>query len=220
LSEKDAKDLGRALAAELTRTLEDEIRRELEVLSLLELRSESHYLRFLMPTTRGAERGSKKRYAGLIRGMDGKTGVVVRGLEAVRTDWTPLARRVQKELLRRIFEHEPFTEWIQRVAGDLASGALDDELVYRKRLRRELALYAEAGAPPHVRAARLSGGVAVGAEIEYVMTLSGPELTSQRRSSIDREHYLESQLAPACDVVLPFVGTSFERTAGVQQNLF
>jgi DNA polymerase-2 len=220
LSEKDAKDLGRALAAELTRTLEDEIRRELEVLSLLELRFESHYLRFLMPTTRGAERGSKKRYAGLIRGMDGKTGVVVRGLEAVRTDWTPLARRVQKELLRRIFEHEPFTEWIQRVAGDLASGALDDELVYRKRLRRELALYAEAGAPPHVRAARLSGGVAVGAEIEYVMTLSGPELTSQRRSSIDREHYLESQLAPACDVVLPFVGTSFERTAGVQQNLF
>ena len=33
--------------------------------SALELQYERHYLRFLMPTVRGAEEGSKKRYAGL-----------------------------------------------------------------------------------------------------------------------------------------------------------
>ena len=82
----------------------------------------------------------------------------MRGLEAVRTDWTPLARRVQRELLRRVFEDEPFEAWLEEVARDLASGRLDDELVYRKRLRQSLADYASEGAPPHVRAARMREG--------------------------------------------------------------
>ncbi len=92
-SESEAKERGRALAGELTHTLGEEIRRELRVESHLELRFESHYLQFLMPTTRGTDRGSKKRYAGLVRASGGELSLVVRGLEAVRTDWTPLARR-------------------------------------------------------------------------------------------------------------------------------
>ena len=63
--------------------------------------------------------------------------VVVRGLEAVRRDWTPLARRVQLELLRRVFADEPYEAWLIGVTRDLAAGRLDDELVYRKRIRRE-----------------------------------------------------------------------------------
>ena len=48
--------------------------------------------------------------------------MVIRGLEAVRTDWTPLARRVQRELLRRVFAGEPFAGWLEGVARDLAQG--------------------------------------------------------------------------------------------------
>ena len=47
--------MGRSLAAALTKLLAEELAQEYRVESHLELRFESHYLRFLMPTTRGAE---------------------------------------------------------------------------------------------------------------------------------------------------------------------
>jgi DNA polymerase-2 len=212
---------GRALAASLTATLADEIAREVRVASRLELRFDAHYLRFLMPTTRGSDRGSKKRYAGLVRKEDGTVGLVVRGLEAVRSDWTPLARRVQLELLRRVFADEPFESWLQALPRELASGELDRELVYRKRLRRELDTYAQGSAPAHVQAARMLEGSSDNAsEVEYVMTTNGPEPIEKRSAPIDRDHYLTKQLGPVCDVVLPFLGTSFEKIAGLQTSLF
>jgi DNA polymerase-2 len=220
-AEGEATALGRALALELTRTLSEEIRHSFELESHLELRFESHYLRFLMPTTRGTERGSKKRYAGTVRARDGGVALVVRGLEAVRTDWTELARRVQRELLRRVFVGESFESWLVETARDLESGRLDGELVYRKRLRRALGDYPNDGAPPHVRAARMrQGGDRGAAEVEYLMTANGPEPKEERRSPIDHLHYLTRQLSPACDVVLPFLGTSFEQIVGKQQSLF
>jgi DNA polymerase-2 len=147
-----------------------------------------------MPTLRGEGRGSKKRYAGLVRKPDGSLAVVVRGLEAVRRDWTPLARRVQRELLRKVFADEPFEPWLQDIAKELARGALDAELVYRRRVRS--------------------------VETEYVMTARGPEPPGARTAAIDYGHYLEKQLAPACDVVLGFLGTSFTKIAGAQTSLF
>jgi DNA polymerase-2 len=217
--EAATRERGKSLALLLTRTIADELRRDVGVESHLELRYESHYLRFLMPTTRGSTTGSKKRYAGTVRKSDGTIALVVRGLEAVRTDWTPLARRVQRELLRRVLEDEPFEAWLTGVTGDLAGGRLDAELVYRKRLRRDLDDYS--GAPPHVRAARLREGAAHDTgSVEYVMTMAGPQPVDARTSPVDHGHYLEKQLAPACDVVLPFLGTTFEALTGRQRTLF
>jgi DNA polymerase II len=246
--EDAARTRGRALAATLNAQLSDEIAREFRVESRLELRFESHYLRFLMPTTRGSDRGSKKRYAGAVRKPDGSTALVVRGLEAVRSDWTALARRVQLELLRRVFADAPFEAWLAELPGELASGKLDHELVYRKRLRRDLDLntglrpeprpaprgledstHAPAktrprgdarGAPAHVKAARMLEGEGDANEVEYVMTIRGPEPIERRSSPIDHEHYLVKQLAPVCDVILPFLDTSFEKIAGQQTSLF
>jgi DNA polymerase-2 len=224
-SEEDAKTRGRSLAEELTRMIAREIKADFDLESHLELRFESHYLRFLMPTTRGADRGSKKRYAGTVRDARGDIKLVIRGLEAVRTDWTALARRVQRELLRRVLTGEPFESWLEETARDLKAGKLDDELVYRKKLRRQLSEYASEGAPPHVRAARMREGEGQDTnEVEYVMTTRGPapldEPTQEPRAPIDHGHYLEKQLAPVCDVVLPFLGTSFEAIAGSQRSLF
>ena len=153
-----------------------------------------------MPTTRGTERGSKKRYAGTVRKPGGESHLVVRGLEAVRRDWTPLARRVQLELLRRVFADEPFEEWIMALARDLVAGRLDEELVYRKR-RRDVE-------------------TSTATETEHVMTTRGPEPLDQRSAPIDYDHYVGKQLAPVCDVVLLPLGTAFERLAGAQTSLF
>ena len=118
------------------------VRAEHGVESRLEVEFETHYARFLMPTMRGSTTGSKKRYAGTIEGAGAGVGegtrLVFKGLEAVRTDWTPLARRFQRELFRRVFAGEPYAEWVRRLSGQLFGGELDGELVYRKRLRRDL----------------------------------------------------------------------------------
>ena len=198
-TEEAAAARGHALAAELTRLLAEELARDYRVESHLELRFESHYLRFLMPTTRGSDRGSKKRYAGTVK-KGGKSHLVVRGLEAVRRDWTPVARNAQRELLRRVFADEPFEEWIAELVRDLLAGRLDEQLVYRKR-RRETETSAAT-------------------DTEHVVTTRGPEPKGRCTAPIDYDHYLGKQLAPVCDVVLLPLGTSFDRIAGAQTSLF
>jgi DNA polymerase II len=212
--------LGRALSAELNGLLAAEIAESHGVTSRLELRFDALYERFLLPTMRGSERGSKKRYAGLVRRESGGSELVIRGLEAVRTDWTPLARRIQRELFEKVFSDQPVAAWLQKVREALLRGELDEELIYRKRLRQSASEYV--AAPPHVRAAQQleeEEGFEVD-EIRYFMTVRGPEPVSMKKSAIDYAHYLEKQLAPACDVVLPFLGTDFMRIAGQQMSLF
>ena len=210
---------GTRIASELTAWWVETIRREHELESFLELRFDVCFERFLMPTMRGSERGSKKRYAGLVRKKSGETELVVRGLEVVRTDWCPLARRFQRELLIRVLEGRPHEAWIREIRNELFAGRLDHELVYRRRLRRELSEYESA--PPHVQVARMLEEAGESADaVEYVMTTRGPEAITQRASPIDHTHYLEKQLAPAADVVLPFLGTDFARIAGTQMSLF
>ena len=42
----------------------------------------------------------------------------------------------------------------------------------------------------------------------------------ERSAPVDYAHYVAKQLAPACDVVLTLLGTSFDRIAGIQRTLF
>jgi len=212
--------LGKMLAAEMNEVLKNEILASHGVRSRLELRFDALYERFLLPTMRGSDRGSKKRYAGLVRRADGTSELVVRGLEAVRTDWTPLARRVQRELFERVFQDRPVEDWLRELRVSLLRGELDEELIYEKRLRQSASEYT--AAPPHVRAAQQleeEEGLEVD-EIRYLITVHGPEPVSLLKSAIDYEHYLTKQLAPACDVVLPLLGTDFARLAGNQMSLF
>ena len=209
--------LGRELVAAINDHWRATLREEQRLESALEVQLETCYLRFLMPTIRGSEQGSKKRYAGLIRRADGTHDVVVKGLEAVRTDWTPLARSFQRELLRRVFLNEPYAEWIGALTDDLYAGRLDDSLVYSKRLRRELESYSKS-VPPHIVAARQLEGTP--REVAYVITTRGPQPIQKRTAPIDYAHYLERQLAPAADSVLALVGERFMRLGGRQLSLF
>ena len=56
--------------------------------------------------------------------------------------------------------------------------------------------------------------------IAYLMTLNGPEPLEYRRSAIDYEHYIDKQLRPIADAILPFIGESFDRICGQQLDLF
>ncbi|UFH50723.1 DNA polymerase II [Pseudomonas sp. KNUC1026] len=193
-------EIGQALARGINSLWQQKLAEEFNLSSALELQFETHYQRFLMPTIRGTEEGSKKRYAGLVGGEQGR--LVFKGLETVRSDWSPLAREFQQALYERIFKGEPFEQWLREYVASTLGGELDDKLVLRKRLRRPLAEY-QRHVPPHVRAARLADEVNArlgrplqyqrGGWIDYVISTAGPEPLEARRAPLDYSHYLERQ---------------------------
>ena len=63
--EADAARIGQSLVAYVNEYWRGHLQESFGLLSALELQFETHFKRFLMPTIRGAEEGSKKRYAGL-----------------------------------------------------------------------------------------------------------------------------------------------------------
>ncbi len=227
--QEEVAQIGRALVQSVNDWWRGHVREQYGLESALELQFETHYKRFLMPTIRGAEEGSKKRYAGLVTRPDGREEMVYKGLETVRTDWSPLARQFQQELYERIFRREPYQDYVREYVRQTLAGAFDDRLVYRKRLRRTLDDY-ERNVPPHVRAARLADDYNAqhgrprqyqnGGWISYVITLAGPEPLEARRAAIDYDHYLTRQLQPVADAILPFVDDDFSTLVGGQMGLF
>ncbi|MDG9930687.1 MULTISPECIES: DNA polymerase II [unclassified Pseudomonas] len=228
-NEEEAASIGRELVARVNQWWREHLRAEMGLESALELQFESHYRRFLMPTVRGAEEGSKKRYAGLVRRADGNEEMVFKGLETVRTDWSPLAQRFQQELYRLVFDNRPHEDYVRDYVRRTLAGELDELLVYRKRLRRKLDDY-ERNVPPHVRAARLADEhndrlgrprqYQRGGWISYLITVAGPEPLENRTGAIDYEHYLSRQLQPVADAILPFVGGDFASLVDRQLELF
>ncbi|WP_404989429.1 DNA polymerase II [Caballeronia sp. LZ003] len=227
--EADAARIGRALVEHVNEYWQGHLRETFGLESALELQYETHYRRFLMPTIRGAEEGSKKRYAGFTARADGSEEIVFKGLETVRTDWTPLAQRFQQELYMRIFKGESYADYVRDYVERTRRGEQDELLVYRKRLRRSLDDY-QRNVPPHVRAARSADEHNTrlgrplqyqnGGWISYVMTLAGPEPVEARHAAIDYEHYVTKQLQPIADGILPFLREDFDTLMSGQGALF
>ncbi|AQT93619.1 MULTISPECIES: DNA polymerase II [Pseudomonas] len=228
-SQEDASRIGRGLVQHVNDWWREHLHTAFGLQSALELQYETHFTRFLMPTIRGAEEGSKKRYAGLVVRSDGSEEMVYKGLETVRSDWSPLARRFQQELYQRIFHRQPHQDYIRDYVRRTLSGEFDELLIYRKRLRRRLDDY-ERNVPPHVRAARLADEYndrlnrprqyQRGGWISYVISVNGPEPLEVRQAPIDYDHYVTRQLQPVADAILPFVNDDFSTLVGGQMGLF
>ncbi len=228
-SNDDAAAIGQRLAGLVNEYWRERLQREHGIESCLEMEFETHFQQFFMPTMRGSEQGSKKRYAGLIDAGDGERRIVFKGLEAVRTDWTELARRFQQELYRLVFDGADYTDYIREVVADLQAGKLDAQLVYRKRLRKKLSEY-QKNVPPHARAAlRAEEEFRQRGEpsryrnrswIEYVITVGGAQTLECRHDRLDYEHYIDKQLKPIADTILNAVGSSMDAVTAQQQDLF
>ena len=228
-TEADAARIGRELVQHVNQWWQAHVRDEYGLVSALELQFETHYSRFLMPTIRGAEEGSKKRYAGLVMRPDGQAEMVYKGLEAVRSDWSPLAQQFQQALYLRIFNRQPYQDYVRDFVQRTLAGQHDEWLIYRKRLRRPLSDY-ERNVPPHVRAARLADEYndqqgrprqyQNGGYISYVITVAGPQPLENRTAEVDYDHYLTRQLQPVADAILVFVDDDFSALVGGQMGLF
>lgn len=155
--------------------------------------------------------------------------LVFKGLESARTDWTPLAQRFQNELYRLVFHGEDPCQYVRDCVEQTLDGRFDEELVYQKRLRRKLHEY-QKNIPPQVRAARMADEINAQlgrplqyqnkGRIEYLITTQGPEPKEYRKSPIDYQHYIDKQLKPVADAILPFIGLDFARLSEPQLGLF
>ena len=224
---READDIGRSLVDYLNVWWRDFLQETMQVESCLEVEYETHYHRFLMPTIRGSEKGSKKRYAGLIRTDQGHE-LVFKGLETVRSDWSQLAREFQRVLYEKIFLNQPVEQFLKKAVEDVYAGRCDGKLVLRKRLRRKLTDY-QKNVPPHVRAARMAEEIRQslglrrqpgGGWVEYLMTVNGPEPKAYLRSRIDYQFYIDKQLTPIADAILFFQSTSLGQITDRQLGLF
>lgn len=228
LSFEQAQHIGKTLQDGLNQYWQTQLRTEHQIDSQLEIEFESHYQKFLMPTIRGSELGSKKRYAGLTQ----HDQLVFKGLEAVRSDWTALAKEVQTQLYDRIFHNQPYHDYLKSIIHELTSGKRDQQLIYKKRIRKPLSTYIK-NIPPQIQAAKLAGELYAkanqnspyenGGWIEYIITQQGPvaiECLDQAPFSINYDHYIEKQISPVVDSILYFLGERFSDLINPQQDIF
>lgn len=216
---EEAEEIGNKIQKYINEYFKTRVKKEYKRTSFLELEFDKVYKKFLMPKIRSQETGAKKRYAGLLLD-DHHEKIEVVGMEAVRGDWTELAKKFQMELLNRMFQNKDVKEYIKTLVHDLKKGKYDELLVYKKSIRKELKEYTKT-TPPHVKAARQLEGLD-GNVIAYVQTVKGPEPIQKLKSAIDYGHYIEKQLKPIADSILVFQNLSFDDLVKghAQKNLF
>jgi DNA polymerase-2 len=226
---QSAAAIGDHLVAQINQYWKDHLQQQYAIESCLEMEYETHFHQFFMPTTRGSDQGSKKRYAGLVDDGKGNRQIIYKGLETVRTDWTELAREFQQALYQLIFDGADPANYIEQTLADLFAGKLDAKLVYRKRLHKKLSEY-QKNIPPHAQAA-----IKAEAEfklkqqpsryrdrswIRYVVTVAGAQTLECQNARLDYEHIVERQLTPIADTILNAIGSSMDAITGQQQDLF
>ncbi|MCL1036675.1 DNA polymerase II [Shewanella submarina] len=220
----DADKLGKQLVERINNRWAERLNQEFGLVSWLELEFECHYQQFFMPTLKGSDQGSKKRYVG-IKTTDKGQELIFKGMEQVRSDWTPLAKQVQLELYRRLFAGEPLDEYLLLVSEKLTAGQLDEQLVFSKRLKRNVADYTAKSAP-HVKAAQIlaeqtgdSRHAKRGSRIKYVMTTKGAQPVECQTAPLDYDYYLQRQIRSVAEPVLQVMKLNYDKVVSSQLML-
>jgi DNA polymerase-2 len=230
--------LGEELAGRINGLVSAFVKSEYGLESRLELEFEAVYRRFFLPPMRTATsdaeedvetRGRAKGYAGLRVSAEADRpaeteALEIVGMEAVRHDWTPLAQGLQRQILDRVFHDAPAEEIQELVRGllrDLRAGKKDEQLVYRKSLRKPVEAYTKSS-PPHARAAALLPPEERSGLIRYIWTVEGPQPESRRTAPPDYEHYVQKQILPIVESIGPYIGLQTETlfAPGGQLGLF
>lgn len=158
---------------------------------------------------------AKKRYAGLL--PDGKLDIV--GLEVIRGDWAPIAKKVQEKVLEIILKEQSpqkAAQHVKKVIEELRSGRFSQrDLIIWKTLTKPPEEYAVKAA--HVEAAKalMEKGwrLTVGDKVGYVVVKGEGKLYERVKpyiltsiEEIDVEYYITSQIVPAAARVLEVFG--------------
>ena len=157
---------------------------------------------------------SKKRYA-----VIENEKIIAKGLELVRRDWAPIAKKTQEEILMAILKEgdvKKAEKIISKVLKKIKSGDIETkDLIIHTQITKNLDDYKQIG--PHVIAAREieAHGIKVGKGtiVQYIIS-KGKGSISQRAVpyeysegvEYDKEYYIENQLIPAVSRMMEPLG--------------
>ena len=167
---------------------------------------------------------AKKKYAGLR--TDGQIDIV--GLEAVRGDWSNLAREVQNTVLRRVLEDAKPSQakaYVQDLTSNLKSKKLPlSSFIIWKTLTKRVEEY-EVNAP-HVEVAKKMAKdgwpVTAGDKIGFIITKKPGKLFQKAEprykvtvEDVDYDYYVRNQIVPAAARILEILGVSEDQLVAV-----
>ncbi len=188
---------------------------------MMEVELEGFYKRGIFVTRKIGKGAAKKRYALLSENGEMK----ITGLEFVRTDWSELAKELQKEVLRKVLEGkvEEAKDIVRETIKKVRSGKIPlEKYVIYTQLKQNLDQYEAIG--PHVKAARriLESGHAIvpGMLIGYIVTQGGGSISDRAypyfpvnllgKRKPDPEYYINNQILPAVMKILREIGVTEE----------
>ncbi len=156
---------------------------------------------------------TKKRYAMISE--DGS--MVVKGLERVRRDWSPIAKNTQEKVLRAILEkNDPqlAKQIVEKAVADLrAKKVAKEDVVVLTQLTKDPDDYKLLS--PHVAAAkRKKGAYRAGMTVAFIIVPGGGKTISSKarlaeevgETGYDPEYYISNQLLPAVRRILEALG--------------
>ncbi len=176
----------------------------------LEINIGQVYKRILFPE-------SKKKYAGLKE--NGELEVV--GMEAIRGDWSGLAKEVQNRVLETVLRDKgpsKATAYVANLASDLKSAnfPLSSFVIWKTLTKRpgEYTVHA-----PHVEAAKklekAGWPMGSGDRVGYVMTRGAGKLYERAQpyskvsmEDVDYDYYVQNQVVPVAGRILAVFGTA------------
>ncbi|MCD6235931.1 MAG: DNA polymerase II [Thaumarchaeota archaeon] len=158
---------------------------------------------------------AKKRYAGIT--TDGKLEIV--GLEAVRGDWSAVAREAQRETVKTLLETGDPGKALAKAreyVRKLKRGEVElKKLIIWRQITRPLSEYS--ATQPHITVAKtlIKEGwkIQPGDKVGYIITKGSGPLYARVKpyfqasaDEVDWSYYIEKQVVPACGRVLGAVG--------------
>ncbi|MBS1266963.1 MAG: DNA polymerase [Candidatus Woesearchaeota archaeon] len=183
----------------------------------MELESEGFYPRGIFVSAKMGSYGAKKKYALLSE----KGDIKITGLETIRRNISPIAKRTQLRVLELILKDNDTKKalhYVKKVVDDLRKDKVDiKDLVIHTQLQKELSEYQSIG--PHVAVARIlkkkGFDVGPGTVIQYVISEDGDKIRDRAKpvedcKNYDENYYINNQVIPAVDKIFEVIGYSKE----------
>ncbi|MFH1588712.1 MAG: DNA-directed DNA polymerase [Candidatus Diapherotrites archaeon] len=196
----------------------------------MELEFEGFFKRGIFVTKKEGG-AAKKRYA-LI---DFENRIKIVGFEAVRRDWSKIAKKTQSKALEMILKEgnpKKAIELVKKTIKDLREGNVSKEdLIILTKLTKPISKYENTS--PHLEAAKkaIQKGKAIsqGTMIDFIITSKGKSISEKSEMSefvqegdYDKDYYIEHQIIPSVQRILEELGYSKQDLliGGKQKTLF
>ena len=187
----------------------------LDLPGIMELEYEGFYPSGIFVSAKVSDFGAKKKYA--LLSQEGK--LKVRGFEAVRRNWSLIAKEVQENVLKIILKEnkpEKALDYVKKTVNNLRNNKVElDKVIIHTQMQKEIESYASIG--PHVAVAkrmRKQGfDVSAGSMIKYII-IKGPGRIGEKarlptevnKEDYDSEYYINNQVIPSVERIFNALG--------------